>query len=197
MCRAHKEVLFFASPFFEAALSGSWAETGRPPSMSSVITISQPPSIPGDKGINEMPEMTFAPVEPEPEDFDLAFDSDTVEKSEGSGCTTASESEGSDAELVQRHPVIKDTLNNEEKDRARASSLAQLQRGNTISSRKREGKRLKTTRYVGTSEEDELSPRKVYQPAQATVRRRANANAPDADAVIVLKEERVCNMYAF
>ncbi|EEB95784.1 hypothetical protein MPER_05193, partial [Moniliophthora perniciosa FA553] len=31
---AHKEVLFFASPFFEAALSGNWAETGRPPSMS-------------------------------------------------------------------------------------------------------------------------------------------------------------------
>ena len=36
--RAHKEVLFFASPFFEAALSGDWAETGRPQSVSSVIT---------------------------------------------------------------------------------------------------------------------------------------------------------------
>ncbi|KAG6375542.1 hypothetical protein JVT61DRAFT_3103 [Boletus reticuloceps] len=46
---AHKEVLFFASPFFEAALSGSWLETGRPPSMSSVITISQPPSVPGSQ----------------------------------------------------------------------------------------------------------------------------------------------------
>ncbi|KIY74284.1 hypothetical protein CYLTODRAFT_439214 [Cylindrobasidium torrendii FP15055 ss-10] len=43
---AHKEVLYFASPFFEAALSGDWAETGgsgsgRPASMSSIITISQ------------------------------------------------------------------------------------------------------------------------------------------------------------
>jgi len=41
--RAHKEILFFASPFFEAALSGHWLETGRPASIaSSVITISQP-----------------------------------------------------------------------------------------------------------------------------------------------------------
>lgn len=179
-------MLFFASPFFEAALSGSWAETGRPPSMSSVITISQPPSIPGDKGINEMPAMTFAPVEPDPEDFELAFDSDTVSKSEGSG-TTASESEGSDAELAQ----TKDILCIEERAEARDNSLAQLQCG-TAPTRKREGKKLKLKRYGGTSEEDELSPRKVYQPAQATVRRRPKANGPDADAVIVLKEEKVC-----
>ncbi|KAG6335960.1 hypothetical protein ID866_3136 [Astraeus odoratus] len=39
---AHKEVLYFASPFFQAALSGSWLETGRPPSMSSIATVSQP-----------------------------------------------------------------------------------------------------------------------------------------------------------
>ncbi|KAI6157918.1 hypothetical protein BKA82DRAFT_131634 [Pisolithus tinctorius] len=37
---AHKEILYFASPFFQAALSGSWLETGRPPSLSSMITIS-------------------------------------------------------------------------------------------------------------------------------------------------------------
>ncbi|KAF8342194.1 uncharacterized protein EI90DRAFT_2988693 [Cantharellus anzutake] len=43
----HKEVLFFASPFFEAALSGGWRETGRRASVaSSIITISQPPQIP-------------------------------------------------------------------------------------------------------------------------------------------------------
>ncbi|KAJ6609833.1 hypothetical protein B0H10DRAFT_2062672 [Mycena sp. CBHHK59/15] len=63
---AHKEVLFFASPFFEAALSGNWAETGRPLSMSSIITISQPPSIPGDRSNHEAPtEMTFAPMDPD------------------------------------------------------------------------------------------------------------------------------------
>ncbi|KAK2467764.1 hypothetical protein APHAL10511_000059 [Amanita phalloides] len=38
---AHKEVLYFASPFFQAALSGNWSETGRPSSMSSSVTIPQ------------------------------------------------------------------------------------------------------------------------------------------------------------
>ncbi|KIM40046.1 hypothetical protein M413DRAFT_446194, partial [Hebeloma cylindrosporum] len=41
---AHKEILFFASPFFEAALSGNWSETGRPLSMSSVVTVSHNPT---------------------------------------------------------------------------------------------------------------------------------------------------------
>ncbi|KAF9807581.1 hypothetical protein IEO21_08141 [Rhodonia placenta] len=71
---AHKEVLYFASSFFKAALSGDWAETGRPRSMSSVITISQPPSVPGSRSkIEDSPELTFAPVDPdtEPEDIDL------------------------------------------------------------------------------------------------------------------------------
>lgn len=41
---AHKEVLYFASPFFQAALSGNWSETtGRP---SSMITIPQSPGEP-------------------------------------------------------------------------------------------------------------------------------------------------------
>jgi hypothetical protein len=184
--RAHKEVLFFASPFFEAALSGSWAETGRPPSMSSVITISQPPSDPGDKSRQEVPAMTFAPMDPELEDMDLAFDSDTGGKS-----TTASESEGSDAELIALDDATKDPVTSEEKAKARDISLAQLQSGATAPTRKREGKKLKMRRYVGTIEEEAgLAPKPIYQPAQATVRRRHKANGPDA--VIVLKEERVC-----
>lgn len=42
--------------------------------MSSVITISQPPSVPGSRSkIEDSPELTFAPVDPdtEPEDIDL------------------------------------------------------------------------------------------------------------------------------
>ncbi|KJA19970.1 hypothetical protein HYPSUDRAFT_143120 [Hypholoma sublateritium FD-334 SS-4] len=38
---AHKEILFFASPFFEAVLGGEWSETGRPQSISSIVTVSQ------------------------------------------------------------------------------------------------------------------------------------------------------------
>jgi len=44
---AHKEVLYFASPFFQAALSGNWSETGRP---SSVITIAQSSNDPYAQG---------------------------------------------------------------------------------------------------------------------------------------------------
>lgn len=56
--------MYWASPFFQAALSGDWAETGRPASMSSIITISQPPSDPGNRtGEASIPVMTFGPVE--------------------------------------------------------------------------------------------------------------------------------------
>ena len=50
--RTHKEILFFSSPFFEAALSGNWSETTeqqktqRPASMSSVMTVSQAKFLP-------------------------------------------------------------------------------------------------------------------------------------------------------
>lgn len=59
LVRAHREILVFASPFFDAALSGDWSETrvglddsslfsDRRHSISSVITIPQPPSNPRD-----------------------------------------------------------------------------------------------------------------------------------------------------
>ncbi|PCH36120.1 hypothetical protein WOLCODRAFT_81034 [Wolfiporia cocos MD-104 SS10] len=80
---AHKEVLYFASSFFQAALSGEWAETGRPQSVSSVITISQPPSVPGRRGsrIERSPEMTFAPLDQdaEPDDENVEVDQDASE----------------------------------------------------------------------------------------------------------------------
>jgi hypothetical protein len=127
-------------------------------------------------------------MDPEPEDMELTFDSDNGGKSEGA---TASESEGSDAELIGTDEATKDPVSSEEKAQARDKSLAQLQSGHTAPTRKREGKKLKMRKYVGTiEEEDGLAPKPVYQPAQATVRRRQKATGPDA--VIVLKEERVC-----
>lgn len=105
---AHKEVLHFASPFFEAALSGHWSETGRPPSMSSVITISQPPVVPGDKPDLEA-EMTFAPMDTDNDhpEFDGLVEVDGAR---------LSESEGSDAEGSSTS-----------KSQARDCSLAKLQ----------------------------------------------------------------------
>ncbi|CDO75670.1 hypothetical protein BN946_scf184941.g23 [Trametes cinnabarina] len=89
---AHKEVLYFASAFFQAALSGGWAETeretGRPKSVSSVITISQPPSVPGSSSgtqTQRRSEITFAPIDPDidPDEFDLDIDLNRDEPSDG------------------------------------------------------------------------------------------------------------------
>ncbi|KAH8828376.1 hypothetical protein DL96DRAFT_1602995 [Flagelloscypha sp. PMI_526] len=110
---AHKEVLVFASPFFEAALSGNWAETGRPPSMSSVITISQPPSVPGQRSSRET-EMTFAPLEPETDQDDSGADTDDSARS-----NPTSESEASDTD----NPAGKVAA----KEKAREDSLAKLE----------------------------------------------------------------------
>ena len=143
--------------------------------MSSVITISQPPSIPGDKGINDIPKMTFAPMDPELDEADLALD---FAKSEDSP-DTPSESETSDAELVEHEDMTKSFVSSEEKAKERDNSLAQLSSGGqTAPTRKRCGKKIRRYVKLGT-EGDEL----------ATVRQRPKANGPDA--VIVLKEERV------
>jgi hypothetical protein len=151
--RAHKEVLFFASPFFEAALSGNWAETGRPPSMSSIITISQPPSNPGDRSNHEAPtEMTFAPMDPD----NNTEDCDTSKEGGDSG--PASEGEGSDTEVVKQ----------EAKAQAIDESLAKLQ---------------------SRSRSSTNASRVKVAPAQAMIKRSVKEGP---DAVIVLKEERVC-----
>ncbi|KAF8629213.1 hypothetical protein AX17_005798 [Amanita inopinata Kibby_2008] len=42
---AHKEVLYFASPFFQAALSGNWSETGRLQTTSSIVPAPHPPNL--------------------------------------------------------------------------------------------------------------------------------------------------------
>jgi hypothetical protein len=136
--------------------------------MSSVITISQPPSNPGDKSVNEMPtEMTFAPVDPDidPEELDLAL-------SRG----TASESEGSDAENVRKETKGKATTTTKISSQLRnGQGIAEATVGCSMSN--------------NTSKEDEekLDIRKL-NPAQASIRRRKKPNGPDA--VIVLKEER-------
>jgi hypothetical protein len=150
--------LFFASPFFQAALSGDWAETGRPASMSSIITISQPPSVPGSKGIADAPTaMTFAPVEPEPDE--LVDDS----KTKPTDCGPSIDSDASPDESEQ----IK----------ARDCSLNKLE-GN---SSKEPGP------SVPQSNKDKPSSncRKTL-----TLRKRPDFHFPEA--VIILKEEKVC-----
>lgn len=130
--RAHKELLYFASPFFEAALSGHWSETGRPPSMSSVITISQPPIVPGDKPDLEA-EMTFAPVDPDgdPNELDVLFELDAAR---------LSENEGSDAELGSLS-----------RSQARDDSLAKLQGSGSAHDKPTSEDSSPSTRKVSTA----------------------------------------------
>lgn len=162
-CRAHKEILYFASPFFEAALSGHWSETGRPHSMSSIITISQPPSIPGDRSGAEA-EMTFSATDPDSDsaDLDALFDIDTV------GLT------GNDGSDVEGGSHYGSHSRSHSRSLARDHSLAKLQ-GSSLTHRK------------SVSEGSTTSVRKVST-AHAKVKRHPK-DGPDA--VIVLKEERV------
>lgn len=174
--RAHKEVLYFASPFFEAALSGNWAETGRPLSVSSVMTISKPPSIPGDKNPHGVATgMTFAPMDPDvdPEELEVLADLNSNKSSAPS--TSVNESEEHLASPSGSDPNSTD----------RIITLAKLQSG--IGDHKPEG-----TSGHGKSKSlpgrEHFSPRK-QSVSHASIQRRPKTGP---DAVIVLKEERVC-----
>lgn len=126
--------------------------------MSSVITISQPPSVPGGK--TEMPtEMTFARMDPDidPDDLEMIVECDAAR------VDTYSESDpDNDSDVVPLPDAIA---------HARDRSLAKLQ-----------------SRSTANGEGGSRSDKKV-SPAQGTIKRRL-MNGPDA--VIVLKEERVC-----
>lgn len=153
--------------------------------MSSVITISQPPSIPGDRSINEVPtEMVFAPIDVEPDSEEVDDTSYTaVAKMESDGATTSdsendNEHEGFDAEEL--------------KAKARKSSLEKLESGS--GKRSSFGNAIEKGKQKASAKDAKLPPRKVSQ-AQATVKRPAKACG--SDAVIVLKEERVSMLIDF
>lgn len=165
--RAHKEVLFFASPFFEAALSGNWSETGpgRPPSMSSVITISQPPSVPGDRTrpmTDISTEMTFAPMDPD-------LDSPELDIFTGSEApANLNEDRDSQNTWTSESDVV--TPLPDQVARARDNSLAKLQGSDE------KGEGIRQRKRVSLEPSRPERPRLMHGP----------------DAVIVLKEERVC-----
>ncbi|THH10507.1 hypothetical protein EW145_g1290 [Phellinidium pouzarii] len=161
LVQAHREILVFASPFFEAALSGDWSETrvddssttGRRHSISSIITIPQPPSNPRDR----------------------AFNGQTT----GVTCSTSDSGTLSlgDADVDDLKTEL-DSLNEgddnanasdvEQKDRARDNSLNQLQgNGKTNLDRNRKSGLLRHKKML------------------------------DAEARIVLKEEKASNFHDF
>lgn len=130
--------------------------------MSSVITISQPPSIPGDKKVQEKATaMTFAPMDPdmEHEDLEVVLENDSA-KGDGDS-ETGSESYDDDGDTAAKQEARAQAIN---------LSLEKLQSG------------ARSTTSDGHLKVDESDKRK-------TSMRRRLKNGPDA--VIVLKEERV------
>ena len=188
LLRAHKEVLWFASPFFQAALSGNWAETGRPLSMSSVITISQPPVVPGDKIHPDAPTaMTFAPVDPDldPDELDIDLsESSEPEVIESSTSTIVRSGKKDDNKHVPRPGAVESDSDSEggseaqkkAHEAARMESLEKLQKGAGGNTGKDQGEGLVKLSWKRGN-------------AQMSSGRLASTSSPDA--VIVLKEEKV------
>ena len=192
--RAHKEVLWFASPFFQAALSGNWAETGRPLSMSSVITISQPPIVPGTKNHPDAPTaMTFAPVDPDldPDDLDIDLsESSEPEVIESSTSTIAGP--GKDDKQTPGPSVESDISSETEVQKkaheaARMESLEKLQKGAGGNASASSAESPRDTEKGQNKGIVKLSWKRGN--AQMSAGRYQMTSNPDA--VIVLKEEKV------
>ncbi|TFK77634.1 hypothetical protein K466DRAFT_446914, partial [Polyporus arcularius HHB13444] len=172
----HKEVLYFASAFFQAALSGGWAETeketGRPKSVSSVITISQPPSVPGGRPtLSRHSEITFAPMDPDMDPDELELDVDI------------SPSDPSDTEA-----------SSEDKAKAREDSLSKLEKTSPTTP-------TPTTPSEKGKEKAPDVDGKTSVPSSPTpvrsLKRQAKPKEKRPDAIIVLKEEKASTFHDF
>ncbi|OBZ70914.1 hypothetical protein A0H81_09101 [Grifola frondosa] len=174
---AHKEVLYFASAFFQAALSGEWAETGsgsgRPPSMSSVITISQPPSVPKGPGKSKLEthsEITFAPMDSDIEPDELELDVDL------------------NGELSESDTNVAD-VSPEEKAKARESSLNKLEKSAPTTP-------TSTISHDEDAKATDINTDTEYgKPLRQNLRRHTREKRPDA--IIVLKEEKANTFHDF
>jgi hypothetical protein len=197
LLRAHKEVLWFASPFFEAALSGNWAETGRPLSISSVITISQPPIVPGDKIHPDAPTaMKFAPMDPDidPEELDVELsESSEPEVIESSTSTIVGSREddkqthGPAAESQSHGTRVDAVAEKKAHEAARMESLEKLQRG--ASGNASTGS---TESPTGPDKGRGKGIVKLsWKRGNTQVSTRHHQTTGNPDAVIVLKEEKV------
>jgi hypothetical protein len=186
--------------------------------MSSVITISQPPVIPGDRPSVEPSEgITFAPAPDEDEDLDEFDDpfEDTPLIGNSASPTVSSSSHTESASMVwgtlqkrtkKKKSEISRTESGEEdededednaKQKARVGSLEKLQGG---LGGKAEGNEKEVTpqeavdekeRKEREAEKEEEKDKLALHPVKIQPRRR-NSRVPEA--VIVLKEERVSRL---
>ena len=198
LLRAHKEVLWFASPFFQAALSGNWAETGRPLSMSSVITISQPPVVPGDKIHPDAPTaMTFAPVDPDldPDELDIDL-SESSEPEVIESSTSTIVGPGKDDKQVPVSAAAESDAGSEadseaqkkSHEAARMESLEKLQKG--AGGNAAAAGSAKSHRSTGKDQGQGIV-KLSWKRGNAQMSSGRYQTTSNPDAVIVLKEEKV------
>ncbi|KAH9485349.1 hypothetical protein JR316_0002257 [Psilocybe cubensis] len=173
---AHKEILYFASPFFEAALSGNWAETGRPTSMSSIATISQSRLRKG----GSIPRRTSVGISTDP-DNDTSSAADTSSEFDEMDVIPEFDSSKNDSE--QRDQDISES----EKARQREDSLWSLQGSGKSRS-------LRTTSSSSSTQARIDSASRSITGAQAIVHCNPR-NGPEAE--IVLKEEKASIFHDF
>lgn len=183
----------------------SWSETGRPLSMSSVITISQPPVVPGDKANLEPSEgITFAPAPDSDEDIDDFSDSfedppagssnlspATPRSSQLGDSDTKKDETRSDESGSGSGQTTNTGKHDEEKQKARVGSLEKLQGGCC-----NKGKEKDLTAQDAVAEEErkereeekeEEKDKLALHPVRIKPRLRSS-RVPEA--VIVLKEEK-------
>ena len=192
----------FASPFFEAALSGAWLETNptkrtgaKRKSISSVITISQPPVNPGDRSsLDVPPEMTFAPVEAE----DTLSESDFGLPDDDIHCDADA---ASTSQPSSPRPGDADPAESIRKEKERQESLNQLLQGTSLSSRpsklKKKGvvelatlKERKSKESTDNEPSTSSTPRSIKPIAQAKVVKPKEDVSNGPEAVVLLKEEK-------
>jgi hypothetical protein len=155
--------------------------------MSSVITISQPPVVPGDKIHPDAPTaMTFAPVDPDldPDELDIDLsESSEPEVIESSASTIVRSGKDDKKHVVPRSAVESDPDSEADSDAqkkaheaARMESLEKLQKGAGANTGKDQGEGIVKLSWKRGN-------------AQMSSGRLVSTSSPDA--VIVLKEEKV------
>jgi hypothetical protein len=168
--------------------------------MSSVITISQPPIVPGDKVHPDIPTaMTFAPVDPDLDRDELDIDISESSEPEVIESSTTTLVGSKDCRQTNGPEATFGTSTDAEAQKkaheaARMESLEKLQRG--------AGGNAGASSAESPRDPDKEKGKGVvklsWKRGNAQISARHHQSTSSPDAVIVLKEEKVCVLcYAF
>ncbi len=158
--------------------------------MSSVITISQPPVVPGDKIHPDVPTaMTFAPVDPDldPDDLDAdlseSSEPEVIESSTSTAVRSGKDYKQTHGSAVESDAGSKVEAQKKAHEAARMESLEKLQKGAGIGSA---ASRRDTDKGQG-----EGIVKLSWKRGNSQLSSGRHQTTSNPDAVIVLKEEKV------